>query len=53
LIEDASKPAKKVEAVIEEKPVTVIDLSDGISIEEAEAIVSSSPEAETIISEDK
>ena len=53
LIEDASKPAKKVEAVVEEKPVTVIDLSDGISIEEAEAIVSSSPEAKTIISEDK
>ena len=53
LIEDSSKSPKKVEAVVEEKPVTGIDLSDGIRVEEAEAIVSSSPEAETIISEDK
>ncbi len=53
LIEDASKSPKKVEAVVEEKPVTVIDLSDGISVEEAELIVTSTPEAETIISEDK
>ena len=47
LIEDASKPAKKVETpVVEETPLTVIDLSDGISAEEAELIVSSTPEAE-------
>jgi hypothetical protein len=54
LIEDASKPAKKVETpVVEETPLTVIDLSDGISAEEAELIVSSTPEAETIVSEEE
>lgn len=54
LIEDASKSPKKIEEpVVEETPLTVIDLSDGISAEEAEVILSSTPEAETIASEDK
>jgi hypothetical protein len=53
LIEDASKPAKKVETPVEETPLTVIDLSDGISSEEAKVILSSTSEAETIVSEDE
>ena len=53
LIEDSSKPAKKVETPVEETPLTVIDLSDGISSEEAKVILSSTPEAETIVSEDE
>lgn len=53
LIEDAGKPAKKVETPVEETPLTVIDLSDGISSEEAKVILSSTSEAETIVSEDE
>jgi len=53
LIEDSSKPSKKVEPVVVETPLEVIDLSDGISAEEAKAIISSTPEAETIVSEEK
>jgi hypothetical protein len=53
LIEDSSKPAKKVEKPVEETPLTVIDLSDGISSEEAKVILSSTSEAETIVSEDE
>ncbi len=53
LIEDSSKSSKKTETVVEETPLTVIDLSDGISPEEAEIILSSTEEAETIVSEDK
>ena len=53
LIEDSSKPAKKVETPVEETPLTVIDLSDGISSEEAKVILSSTPEAKTIVSEDE
>jgi hypothetical protein len=53
LIEDSSKPAKKVETPVEETPLTVIDLSDGISSEEAKVILSSTSEAETIVSEDE
>ena len=54
LIEDASKAPKKVEEpVVKETPLTVIDLSDGINAEEAEIILSSTPEAETIVSEYK
>lgn len=55
-IEPADGKTSKVvtpEPVVEEKPLTVIDLSDGISAEEAEVILSSSPEAESIVSEDK
>jgi hypothetical protein len=53
LIEDSSKPSKKTETVVKETPLTVIDLSDGISAEEAEIILDSTEEAETIVSEDK
>lgn len=54
LIEDTSKsPKKEKETVVEETPLTVIDLSDGISSDEAEIILSSTEEAETIVSEDK
>lgn len=53
LIEDSSKPAKKVETPVEETPLTVIDLSDGISSEEAKVILSSTSEAKTIVSEDE
>lgn len=53
LIEDSSKPSKKVEPVVVETPLTVIDLSDGISAEEAKVIISSTPEAETIVSEEE
>jgi hypothetical protein len=53
LIEDSSKPSKKTETVVEETPLTVIDLSDGISAEEAEIILDSTEEAETLVSEDK
>lgn len=54
-IEPADGKTSKVvtpEPVVEE-PLKVIDLSDGISAEEAEVILSSTPEAETIVSEDK
>ena len=53
LIEDSSKPSKKVEPVVVETPLKVIDLSDGISAEEAKVIISSTPEAETIVSEEE
>jgi hypothetical protein len=52
LIESTDKNSK-VEPVVETKPVSSIDLSDGISVEEAKAILTSTAEAETIISEDK
>ena len=44
---------EEVVPAVEETPLNVIDLSDGISAEEAALIVSSTPEAETIVSEDK
>ena len=54
LIESTDKKSKPVVVpAVEETPVTVIDLTDGISVKEAEAILSSTTEAETIVSEEE
>jgi len=59
LIESTDKKSTAKEVVVEptpvveETPVVVIDLSDGISVEEAELIVSSTPEAKAIVSEEE
>ena len=52
LIESTDKNSK-TEHVVETKSVTSIDLSDGINVEEAKAIITSTAEAEKIISEDE
>ena len=52
LIESTDKNSK-TEPVVETKSVISIDLSDGINVEEAKAIITSTAEAEKIISEDE
>ena len=52
LIESTDKKSKE-EPVIETQSLTSINLSDGISVEEAALIITSTSEAENILSEDK